>query len=545
LNANLVDWEELAKDDVGNFYIGDFGNNGNARTNQKIYIIPNPDSLSGDSVNAQVINLSYADQPGFPPINSRRHYDMEAMIWYQDSLFLFSKNRTNPFDGYTRMYKLPAVPGTYAVSPVDSFYTGPGPKEAYWITGADMSPSGEQLILQSYDKMWLFSCFNGSDFFGGSIQQIGLSAFGQYEGVSFLNEETLYISNETSAFGTAALNKVDISSVVITPFIDLGPDISTLNSSIMLNAGSQPNGSTYLWSNGTTGQQTTIANSGTYWVQVSNGSCTSSDTINVSFLCQGFASGVSGTNIDCFGSQNGSIDLTVVGGAPSYTYSWSTGDTVQDLNNLSAGVYSVDLSDQNGCTRQHTLTITEPAPLQINVSPIDLLCNGSPTGSIDLSVSGGTQGYTFSWSNGVTTEDLSNIPAGTYSVQIADANNCVDSISQTISEPSPIVVGITPSPTLCFGEANGSINLNVSGGTPAYRFVWSNGDTTQNISNLLAGVYAVIITDANNCPTSISDTIVNAPPIGISLSSTDASCANVDDGGIPPATMRSILPSST
>ncbi|MEL6846533.1 MAG: SprB repeat-containing protein, partial [Bacteroidota bacterium] len=296
--------------------------------------------------------------------------------------------------------------------------------------------------------------------------------------------------------------------------------------------GSQPNGSTYLWSNGTTGQQTTIANSGTYWVQVSNGSCTSSDTINVNFLCQGFASGVSGTNIDCFGSQNGSIDLTVVGGAPSYTYSWSTGDTVQDLNNLSAGVYSVDLSDQNGCTRQHTLTITEPAPLQINVSPIDLLCNGSPTGSIDLSVSGGTQGYTFSWSNGVTTEDLSNIPAGTYSVQIADANNCVDSISQTISEPSPIVVGITPSPTLCFGEANGSINLNVSGGTPAYRFVWSNGDTTQNISNLLAGVYAVIITDANNCPTSISDTIVNAPPIGISLSSTDASCANVDDGSI-------------
>ncbi|MEL7535371.1 MAG: SprB repeat-containing protein, partial [Bacteroidota bacterium] len=496
------------------------------------YIIPNPDSISNDSVFAQVINLSYADQTAFPPPNSRRHYDMEGMIWYQDSLYLFSKNRTNPFDGYTRLYKLPDNAGTYSVSPVDSFYTGPGPKETFWITGADISPSGKQLMLLSYDKVWLFSCFSGSDFFNGDVQQLSLNSLGQYEGIKFIDENTVYISNETSVTGTAALNKADISSFVTVPFVDLGPDIITSNLTATLSGGSQPNGATFLWSNGSTNPQINANMSGTYWLEVSNGTCVERDSIVITLLCQGFASGVSGTDIDCFGNQNGMINLTVIGGTPGYIYSWSTGDTTQDLSNLAAGTYNVTISDQNGCVRQQSVTISEPTALNGSIQGTDVACNSGSSGVVDISVSGGTPGYTYSWSNGDTTQDLLNVPAGNYSVTIFDANNCSLPLSQTINEPSPILVSLAPSPTLCFGEASGGINLSVSGGNPGYRFAWSNGDTTQNVNNLNAGVYAVVITDANNCPIQAVDTVDNAPPIGISLSNTDASCANINDGSI-------------
>ncbi len=532
LNATLVDWEEMAQDDQGNFYIGDFGNNGNARNNQKIYIIPNPDSISTDSVFAQVINLSYADQTAFPPPNNRRHYDMEGMIWYQDSLYLFSKNRTSPFDGYTRLYKFPDNAGTYSVSPVDSFYTGPGPKEIFWITGADISPSGKQLILLSYDKLWLFSCYNGSDFFNGDVQQLSLSSLGQYEGIKFIDESTVYISNETSVTGTAALSKADSSSFITVPFVDLGPDITTANLTVTLSGGNQPSGSTYLWSNGSTNAQINVNMSGLYWVEVSNGSCVERDSINITLLCQGFASGANSTDIDCFGNQNGMIDLTVIGGTPGYTYSWSNGATTQDLNNLAAGTYSVTISDQNGCVRQQSVTISEPPVLSASIQGTDVICNGGNSGVVDLTISGGTPGYTYSWSNGDTTQDLLNVPIGNYSVTVFDANNCNTSLSQTLTEPSAILVNLSPSATLCFGEASGSINLNVSGGNPGYRFAWSNGDTTQNVTNLLAGVYAVVVTDANNCPIQAVDTVNNAPPIGIGLSNIDASCANINDGSI-------------
>ncbi|MEM6342801.1 MAG: T9SS type A sorting domain-containing protein [Bacteroidota bacterium] len=532
LNATLVDWEEMAQDDQGNFYIGDFGNNGNARNNQKIYIIPNPDSISSDSVFAQVINLSYADQTAFPPPNNRRHYDMEGMIWYQDSLYLFSKNRTNPFDGYTRLYKMPDNPGTYSVSPVDSFYTGPGPKETFWITGADISPSGKQLMLLSYDKVWLFSCFSGSDFFNGDVQQLSLSALGQYEGIKFIDEATVYISNETSVTGTAALNKADISNFISVPFVDLGPDITTANLTATLLGGNQPSGSTYLWSNGSTNAQINVNMSGLYWLEVTNGSCVERDSISVTLLCQGFGSAASGTNIDCFGNQNGMIDLTVIGGTPGYNYSWSNGANSQDLNNLSAGTYNVTITDQNGCVRQQSITIVEPPILNASIQGTDVSCNGGSNGIVDLSVSGGTPGYTYSWSNGDTSQDLLNVAAGNYNVSVFDANNCNIPLSQTLTEPSPILVNLSPSATLCFGEASGSINLSVSGGIAGYRFAWNNGDTTQNVSNLSAGVYAVVVTDANNCPIQAVDTVDNAPPIGIALSNTDASCANIDDGSI-------------
>ncbi|MEL7532504.1 MAG: T9SS type A sorting domain-containing protein [Bacteroidota bacterium] len=532
LNANLVDWEEMTQDDQGNFYIGDFGNNGNARTNLKIYKIPNPDSLSSDSVNAEVINLSYADQPSFPPPNSRRHYDMEAMVWLGDSLYLFSKNRTVPFDGYTRLYKLPDTAGTYSISPVDSFYTGPGPKEAYWITGADLSPSGKQLIIHSYQKAWFFSCFTGNDFFGGDVQELDFSITKQYDGVKFIDETKVYFSNETTSAGAASLNKADISSFITVPFVNLGPDINTINPSAIISAGNLPSGTTYLWSDGTTNAQTTVSTSGTYWIEVSNGSCVETDTIIVNLLCENFGSTISGTDANCFGDASGTIDLTVVGGTAGYTYSWSNGDTTQDLSNIPAGTYTVSIIDTNNCITAQSQTIGEPSQIVLSTSADSTLCFADSSGSINLSVSGGTPTYSFAWSNGESTQNISNLPAGPYNVVVTDANNCPMTISDTVLNAPPIGIALNNTDPSCVNINDGAIDLSVAGGTPVFTYAWSTGDTTQDLTGLGTGTYSFSITDANGCVRTDSVTLSAPAAPDFALTGQDLLCAGDSSGAV-------------
>ncbi len=162
LNVPNIDWEDLTRDSVGNFYIGDFGNNLNDRQDLKIYKIPAPSNITGDSVIPQEINFTYSNQFAFPPANPLKNFDMEAMIAFHDSLYLFSKDRSDPYSGYTKLYKLPKVPGTYVAELIDSFYTGPGPFISYSITSADISPDRSKLILLGYSKCWLFQILVGT-----------------------------------------------------------------------------------------------------------------------------------------------------------------------------------------------------------------------------------------------------------------------------------------------------------------------------------------------------------------------------------------------
>ncbi|HNP99253.1 MAG TPA: hypothetical protein PKK99_09370, partial [Bacteroidia bacterium] len=149
------------------------------------------------------------------------------------------------------------------------------------------------------------------------------------------------------------------------------------------------------------------------------------------------------TQIDelCNGGNTGSIDLTVSGGTSPYSYSWSGGQTTEDLTGLLAGTNSVTVTDANGCTTTASATITEPTAISLSTTQVDVSCNGGNNGSIDLSVSGGTPGYTYSWSNSETTEDISGLVAGPYSVTVVDANGCSATTSATITEPAAIVIG--------------------------------------------------------------------------------------------------------
>lgn len=189
-------WEDVTQDDQGNMYIGDFGNNQNKRKDCRIYKIPPPDSINGYTVRAEIINYSYPDQKEFPPPPSKLMFDMDAMASFGDYLYLFSKNRTVPFTGYTRLYRVPNKPGNYVAELLDSINLGPGHMYQTWVTAADVSPDKKTLALLTHDKVWLFHCFPQDKFFKGSKTVLPLNHFSQKEGLCFRTNNELYISDE-------------------------------------------------------------------------------------------------------------------------------------------------------------------------------------------------------------------------------------------------------------------------------------------------------------------------------------------------------------
>ncbi|MEM7575734.1 MAG: SdrD B-like domain-containing protein, partial [Bacteroidota bacterium] len=238
------------------------------------------------------------------------------------------------------------------------------------------------------------------------------------------------------------------------------------------------------------------------------------------------------TDVLCNGDETGAIDLTVSGGTPPYSYSWSNGATTQDLSDLAAGDYTGTVTDANGCTISATLTVTEPPALMVSAQVTDVACNGDETGAINLSVSGGTPPYSYSWSNGATTEDLAGLPAGDYTGTVTDANGCTISATLTVAESSNLNLSAIVTDAACNGEASGAIDLTVSGGTAPYSFSWSNGATTEDISGLLAGSYTGTVTDANGCTASATVVVDEPAAIEVVVQAPIIECGGTATGSI-------------
>lgn len=214
------DFEELCRDDQGNLYVGDMGNNHNSRRDLHILKILGIDEITSDSTEAEFIYFSYPDQQEFPQAG-KLDFDCEAMIHHQGALYLFSKNRTST---YTRMYRLPDSAGTYEALLLDSFETGG------WITAADMNPKGNALALLSEDHLWLFHRFETDHFFSGRVDKVTFSR-SQLEALVFTNDSTLFLADEREN----GIHGGQLYTLSVAPFLRNTAEVSSLESHVYPN----------------------------------------------------------------------------------------------------------------------------------------------------------------------------------------------------------------------------------------------------------------------------------------------------------------------
>ncbi len=252
----------------------------------------------------------------------------------------------------------------------------------------------------------------------------------------------------------------------------------------------------YQWSNGMTGNTIMNLCAGTYTVTATDdNSCVETTSILVEDP-QSMNLITNGNDANC-GEGTGSVSVNVIGGTSPFQYTWNTGDTNNFVTGLDGGAYSVTVMDASGCMATSTVTIGQASAMNLSGVTMNVSCNGESDGSIDVTISGGTPPYTFDWNNGGTSEDLDNLPAGSYVLLVTDANNCSTGTAFNISEPSPMVT--TTTTIGASNGSNGSATANTTGGTPPYTWQWSNGVTGILNNNLTPGDYNVVVTDANGC----------------------------------------------
>lgn len=192
------DWEDLAKDDKGNVYIADFGNNNNTRRDLVIYKIPDPEIEKGDKIDAEEIKFSYPEQTDFPPGKDSLLFDAEALFYHDNYLYIITKNRSRPFLGEALLYKVPAQKGEYKARFIDSFVPC-NERKICQVTSADISPDGKKIVLLGYGKLWVFTDFTMDNFTKGKMKTIDLGATTQLESVCFMDNNTLLLSDEERA----------------------------------------------------------------------------------------------------------------------------------------------------------------------------------------------------------------------------------------------------------------------------------------------------------------------------------------------------------
>ena len=358
---------------------------------------------------------------------------------------------------------------------------------------------------------------------GATTQDLAAVASGSY---------TVTVTDAAGVIKTKTVNV--ISAVIIQGYIDCSKvcfgscngiaDLTILN-------GTGP--FTYKWSNNATTEDLTNLCAGVYSVTVKDANgCAKIISTQVQSYSQIVLTAVK-TDLNCSGVCIGAIDLSVSGGTAPYVYAWSNGAITQDLSGLCAGPYSVTVTDFNGCAKVKSLSILQPVALGLSIVPNSIPCFGVCIGSVNATVTGGTAPYNFAWSNGATTEDLSGVCAGAYTLTVTDAKGCVKISSTNINQPAyPLNATAIATDVNCNTTCSGTINISVTGGTAPYSYLWNNGSTDEDRSGLCLGTYCVTITDANQCVTTKCATVNQTIPPTITLTPAQLVCNNICTGSV-------------
>ncbi len=314
------------------------------------------------------------------------------------------------------------------------------------------------------------------------------------------------------------------------------------NGSIALTVSGGAPGYTYAWDNGPTGTLNRAPyaisrgnlSEGTYQVSVSDADgCQQVSSYIITGPSLLTASISSIINVSCFGGNDGALTVSVSGGTPAYSYLWNTGAITSSLSNLTSGTYRVTVTDANACTQSLSVNITQPAAALTATASggvTNVSCSGGSDGAIDVTVSGGTSPYSYSWNTGGTTSTLSNLTAGTYRVTVSDNAGCTQSLALSITEPRDLVVTGGTANISCQGAGDGSTSLTVSGGTTPYSYLWNTGGTTSTLNGLSAGTYRVTVSDNAGCTQSLALSITEPDALLVTGGATNISCQGANDG---------------
>ena len=323
--------------------------------------------------------------------------------------------------------------------------------------------------------------------------------------------------------------QTNLSGTITQPAAPLSVTLNTssnvncfgnLTGSISVSASGGTTAYSYLWSNGATTAQISGLAAGTYTLTVTDANGCTENTFSATITQPQAALALSGTvtQVKCFQGNDGAIDANVSGGTAPYQYQWNSGQATEDLAALSAGNYVLAVTDANGCTATYTATVTQgaselvSAPTQSNPT-----CNGFADGSVILAVSGGEPAYTYQWSNGMTTQNITGLTAGNYAVTYTDNRGCQRAKTFVLTEPTPVLVQGTVQDNKCYGVTDGSISVNISGGSPNYTLQWSNGLSVNPIANLAPGSYGISVRDANGCQSNASFSVFPASPLELMM----------------------------
>lgn len=417
-------------------------------------------------------------------------------------------------------------------------------KDQYNCTSTANATITEPTVLKANLTATAVSCYGGSN---GAVSVTGQGGTPPYTYIWNPSASTSslvtglpvgsYTCTETDAHGCVVSNTVSIiqpsAITALTGTVAANCNQANGSANIIVSGGTPAY--TYSWTTGATTSSITAVAAGAYSVQVKDAAnCIANAAVIIPNLSGPTMTLTSKTDVSCNGGNNGTATYSVSGGSNPYVFHWSNNQVTPTATNLSAGLYTVSATDQNGCVASASVTITEPPLLVLNANGTNPKCFGSATGSATVGVLGGTPGYTYSWTGSASTSSVAtNLTAGNYIVTVTDNKGCIKTASTTLANPAQLAVSITNTAVTCFGACNGSATATPSNNNGAVTYSWSgtNPQTTQVASGLCAGNYTVNISDQNGCTATGSTTISQPAAVTASITASgNVSCYNGNNG---------------
>lgn len=436
---------------------------------------------------------------------------------------------------------------------------------AYNITITDSSPQGcevviRQVIINGPSAIVNNKVVRDVTCAGANDGSITLTVIGGNPTYQWSNGATA-ASIQNIPGGTYAVTITDgLCQTVLSDFVVKEPEpLKTVQTLVEPSCAASTNGTidlsvfggtknySFLWNTGSRREDLNTIASGNYQVTITDAKgCELVESIALTAPAALTIQTDSLKNITCKDANDGYLKIQANGGTAPYRYEWNTGSIAPVLTNLSAGTYTVTVTDFKSCQQILNFPITQPDSLRTRlITQNNPRCIGDNNGALNVEALGGTAPYTFNWNTGATGASLMNLAVGKYTVSLTDANGCAGSVDTfNLTATSPISVAVNVSKPDCLGRQDGVINIQPTGSTP-FKYTWSRGDVSQNLVNVSAGNYAVTVEDANGCLLDTSIVVTAPQAFNLNFNVSQPSCNASSDGiilvnffnaGTPPVT---------